>query len=231
MMVERVPSKLRSLRVVAAIILGLFGTLIFLFLSLSALRRENAFLRERLAASAEFQGEDAELRAEPNLVRQQDSPAEPPTTEILRLRGQVGGLREQLREAEKEAKELSRRLQVANEGATQRLELLQERTLAARTGPWIGVHIGNATNFAVETTVERSRPGVLVAGINPNSPASRSLLRAGDLVQRVGGRDVIETRQFIQILSEMAINQPLVLDVLRGNEAMSVEVTPTEWPR
>jgi len=204
------------------------GTLIFLFLSLSSLRRENALLRERLVASAEFKGEDAELPAEAKRVRQQESPAEPPETEILRLRGQVGRLREQLREAEETAKELSRRLQVANQGATERQRLYNERT--AIRGPWVGVQIGNATNLAVETTVERSRPGVLVAGITPNSPASRSLLRVGDLVQRVAGRDVIETQQFKQILFDMPINQPLVLDVLRDNDAMRIEVTPTEWP-
>jgi S1-C subfamily serine protease len=160
-------------------------------------------------------------------VRQQESPAEPPETEILRLRGQVGHLREQLREAEETAKELSRRLQVANQGATERQRLYNERT--AIRGPWVGVQIVNATNLAVETT-ERSRPGVLVAGITPNSPASHSLLRVGDLVQRVAGREVIETQQFKQILFDMPINQPLVLDVLRDNDAMRIEVTPTEWP-
>jgi len=227
-MVQSPPSKLRGSRMAAVIMVGLVGTLIFLFVSLSSLRRENAFLRQRLAASEQFKAESAGLPPEPDRARDQETRAEPPTTEMLRLRGQVASLREQVREAEERARESMARLQIAERTTAERLTL-EQRRLAARAGPWIGVTI--STNPFVEAAGEGSRPGVFIRAIDPNGPASRSLLREGDLIVGIGGKEVTETQQLTNILSATTINQPLRLDVLRHNEAMSIEVTPTEWPR
>jgi len=121
------------------------------------------------------------------------------------------------------------RLQIVERRAAERLRLFEQKPVPARVGPWIGVLI--STDQPVEAAGEGSRPGVFIRAINPNSPASRSLLREGDLIVGLGGKEITETQQFTNILSRMTIDQPLRFDVLRHNEAMSIEVTPAEWPR
>jgi S1-C subfamily serine protease len=72
--------------------------------------------------------------------------------------------------------------------------------------------------------------GILVATIEPKSPASKSLLREGDLVIALDGRDVSSIDQLHRFLNEERIGQKTTLTVIRGTDKLEIVVTPAESP-
>jgi S1-C subfamily serine protease len=73
--------------------------------------------------------------------------------------------------------------------------------------------------------------GVLVATIEPDSPAARSLLREGDVIIALEGNDVSGIDQLHRLLTEERIGRDTTLTVIRRTEKLEVAVTPAESPR
>ena len=73
--------------------------------------------------------------------------------------------------------------------------------------------------------------GVVVAAIEPQSPAARSLLREGDIVIALDGHSVSSIDQLHRLLTETLIGQVAQLTVIRRTEKLEVAVTPAESPR
>ena len=72
--------------------------------------------------------------------------------------------------------------------------------------------------------------GVLVATIEPHSPAAKSLLREGDLIIGLDGRDIPSIDQLHRFLTEERIGQETTLTVIRGTDKLEIAVTPAESP-
>ena len=70
--------------------------------------------------------------------------------------------------------------------------------------------------------------GVLVATIEPDSPAAKSAIREGDLIIGLGGRDISSIDQLHQLLTEERIGQNMPLTVIRGTEKLEISITPGE---
>jgi S1-C subfamily serine protease len=69
---------------------------------------------------------------------------------------------------------------------------------------------------------------MLVAGIEPNSPASRGGLREGDVVVEFGDEPVAGIDELHRHLVASAIGKPKRLTVIRHTEKLSLVVTPEE---
>ena len=100
--------------------------------------------------------------------------------------------------------------------------------------PFLGIQMVTLTPDIVEEL--RTNPnagitlaadsGVLIRGVLPDSPAERAGLRAGDIVQRVGGQPV-ETAQDVQDrVAEGSVGEELSVEVNRQGEALSLSVRP-----
>ena len=72
--------------------------------------------------------------------------------------------------------------------------------------------------------------GVLVATIEPNSPASKSRLSEGDMIIALDGRDVSSIDQLHRLLTEERIGQETLFTVMRRTEKLEIAVTPAESP-
>ncbi|MSO63274.1 MAG: PDZ domain-containing protein, partial [Acidobacteria bacterium] len=70
--------------------------------------------------------------------------------------------------------------------------------------------------------------GVLVATIEPASPAAKSPLREGDMIIGLDGRDVSSIDQLHRFLTEERIGQETALTVIRRTEKLEIAVTPAE---
>jgi S1-C subfamily serine protease len=68
--------------------------------------------------------------------------------------------------------------------------------------------------------------GVRVVSIEPDSPASQSALREGDVIVGFGGHDVESIDQLHRVLTEDRIGVPTPLLVIRGTEKVEIHVTP-----
>ena len=73
--------------------------------------------------------------------------------------------------------------------------------------------------------------GVLVAGIEEDSPASRAGLRKGDIILGFGGTPVSGIDDLHRLLSEERIGSPAPLVVLRNGERRQLTIVPGESER
>ena len=73
--------------------------------------------------------------------------------------------------------------------------------------------------------------GILVASIEPDSPAARSLLREGDIIVALDGAGVGSIDQLHRLLSEERIGKEIALTVIRRTEKLDIAMTPQESPR
>jgi S1-C subfamily serine protease len=72
--------------------------------------------------------------------------------------------------------------------------------------------------------------GVLVATIEPDSPASKSQLREGDVVIALDGEPVAGIDQLHRLLTDERIGKGSALTVVRRTEKIEIAVTPGESP-
>ena len=98
---------------------------------------------------------------------------------------------------------------------------------------WIGVMGQNAP---IHRRVVRfhhlaAESGILVAGTEPNSPASRSGLRDGDVIVAFAGESVSSIDELHHHLVAKVIGVPIALTVIRHTEKLEVVVTPEELLR
>jgi S1-C subfamily serine protease len=98
---------------------------------------------------------------------------------------------------------------------------------------WIGV-IGQ--DVPIHRRVVRfhrlpAESGVLVAGIEPGSPASRASLREGDVIVSFGGETVTGIDELHRRLVAKVIGVPSLVTVIRHTEKLDLVVTPEELSR
>lgn len=70
--------------------------------------------------------------------------------------------------------------------------------------------------------------GVLVAGVEENSPAKRGGLVEGDIILAIDGYPIEGVDSLHRLLTEERIGQVVTVKVLRGRELENLQVTPTE---
>ena len=70
--------------------------------------------------------------------------------------------------------------------------------------------------------------GVLVVGVMANSPAQRGGLRWGDVITQVGETQVETAERLQQVVEKSTIGEPLSIKLRRGNENLTLSVSPAE---
>ncbi len=65
-------------------------------------------------------------------------------------------------------------------------------------------------------------PGVVVVSLEPNGPGSKAGLQAGDVITKIGGKDVTTTRQLSNAKNEYKVGEAVVLTIYRGERVMEV---------
>lgn len=96
---------------------------------------------------------------------------------------------------------------------------------------WIGLEVQNLTSELAAHFGRRSGSGVLVRGIEDDSPASRTDLKAGDIVTHVQGEAVSNTAEYDRRVRGLSAGETLRLRVAGQNEAdRQVEVAIASLP-
>ena len=73
--------------------------------------------------------------------------------------------------------------------------------------------------------------GVLVAGVEPRSPAARAGIRPGDLIVRFDGEEVGDPAALVLLLTRSAVGTRVTLDVERDGSTVSLPVEVGRRPR
>lgn len=93
------------------------------------------------------------------------------------------------------------------------------------TRSWLGVHVQNL-NEEIRSAmgIDQDTKGVLVAGIQKNSPAEKAGLQAGDLVLKIDGEDLDNSAEMRNRIAVAAPGSEIKLLVLREGRELTLEV-------
>jgi S1-C subfamily serine protease len=104
--------------------------------------------------------------------------------------------------------------------------------------PFLGVQMGDLTpelrarikqesDQKLDITQER---GVIILGIAKDSPASRAGVQAGDIFRKIKGKSVETLAQILAVVESSTIGETVPLELMRGKEVVTVNVTLAEFP-
>jgi len=195
---------------------------------LSALREQNQALQAGAKEMDRLQAENQEAQRLRNQATEIQQLREN-TKELSRLRNEVHRLREQQQELETlraANAQLLQAVQASGNLPTNRMALV---TSARRKGSVLGVSVQSANDPRLGA-VAGGRAGVVVTGLMADSPATETGLKPGDLIVALDGRAMANAAQ---LQTEMLTRKPgetVLVDVLRGSEALRLQVKTRAWP-
>jgi serine protease Do len=99
---------------------------------------------------------------------------------------------------------------------------------------WLGISIADVGEELGERLAATFGPaegiGVLVVEVLKDGPAQRSPLKRGDVIVRLDGQPIWDVRQLQRTVRGKAVNQRVVLTVLRGSDRVTVPVAVGAMP-
>jgi len=86
---------------------------------------------------------------------------------------------------------------------------------------------GRKVSFGTVPEFAFQGPGVQVASLVPGSPAEKAGIQAGDVLTRIDDREVVDLREFSEILKTLEPGRTVKATVLREGQELEIEVTVT----
>ncbi len=90
---------------------------------------------------------------------------------------------------------------------------------------WLGVRIQTVTDEIAESLALPEARGALVASVTEGGPAEQAGIEAGDVILSFDERPVEEMRRLPRLVAETAVDRRVTVQVWRGGEQRSVNVT------
>jgi len=94
---------------------------------------------------------------------------------------------------------------------------------------WLGVHIQPVTEDIAEGLGLKDLVGVLVGNLVKDGPAAKANLQVGDVILKVGNKDVKEPRNLPQIVADISEGTKIPITIWRKGKVMSVPVQIGEY--
>ena len=98
------------------------------------------------------------------------------------------------------------------------------------TRGWIGVEPRDLTPEIAESFGLPVKSGVLITGVLQDGPASRSGMRPGDVVLKIGGEPVLNTAQLMAAVAALKPQTPALIGVQRGNRTLDLKIEIAQRP-
>ncbi len=96
--------------------------------------------------------------------------------------------------------------------------------------PWLGVFISTDNATVKRQYNLPTATGVLIAYVEPNSPASQAGLKPGDIVTAVDGKPVTTAKALQDAVLQHRVGQSVTLTINRGGKTLSITATLGQEP-
>ncbi len=90
---------------------------------------------------------------------------------------------------------------------------------------WLGVRIQPVTDDIAESLKMDTARGALVSGIIEGGPIANGEIKAGDVIVKFDGRDVVEMRDLPRVVAESPVGKAVDVVILRDGKEQTVKVT------
>jgi serine protease Do len=95
---------------------------------------------------------------------------------------------------------------------------------------FLGAHIQQVTADIAHAVGLADVTGAIVDDVVPGGPAERAQVRAGDVILRVGGQTITDTRAVARAIAVQEIGQTADLVIWRDRHEVALRVDVVEWP-
>jgi S1-C subfamily serine protease len=68
---------------------------------------------------------------------------------------------------------------------------------------------------------------VKLSGVSPVGPAAKAGVKGGDIIVKLGGKDVLNIYDYTSIMAELRVGTETSIHVQRGGSVLELKVTPT----
>jgi serine protease Do len=103
-------------------------------------------------------------------------------------------------------------------------ELIQNGRVINR--PWIGISYVKITRQLAQYYRLPTREGVLIANVEPHSPADYGGLRKGDIIEAIDGKRIDDTVEISLNLRKKNISDKIIMSINRYGQRFEVLVQP-----
>lgn len=85
---------------------------------------------------------------------------------------------------------------------------------------------GNMPKLGIMPNYASEVKGVLVGGVKEGGPAEKGGIKAGDQIIEIGGKQVTNVENYMVIMGQQRVNQPLAITILRDGKQLTLKVVP-----
>ncbi|MBF0381361.1 MAG: DegQ family serine endoprotease [Magnetococcales bacterium] len=96
------------------------------------------------------------------------------------------------------------------------------------TRGWLGVRIQTVTPQLAKALGMKRKYGALVASVEPDSPAEKSGVLAGDVIIRFDGRDVRRMKELPAVVAKIPVGRSVPMEVFRNGKRKTIMVVVAE---
>jgi serine protease Do len=89
---------------------------------------------------------------------------------------------------------------------------------------WLGIEIAEVTPEKAKELKLSAVRGIVVVGVEPDSPAGKAGLKAEDVITKYGGQEVAGTTQFRRLVRETPPGRAVALTISRDGKAQNLSV-------
>lgn len=114
---------------------------------------------------------------------------------------------------------------------TVKLVIAQLRDKGHVTRGWIGVQVQTVTPAIADAIGLKNPEGVLVANLEPNTPAAKGGIEVGDVITSVNGETIKELRDLAKRIAVIAPGTPTKFGIVRNGHEKTVTVIVGKFPR
>ena len=114
--------------------------------------------------------------------------------------------------------------------ATAKEVIAQLKDTGKVTRAWLGVQVQPVTEGIAESLGIKKAEGALVDDAQPDTPAAKAGIQAGDVITAVNGTAVKDSRDLARHISAMTPGTSVKLDILRKGEAKTIDVSLATMP-